>query len=550
MPPTRQNEFPEYPFAGPFGGLQSEVSLSQIGNLGFAEVQNLIFRNAKANLVGSFSPLASPSGEIIVGIADFFNVNGVRRPVVMTPTKMYFYNNGWTQVTGAFTGGVNQFFSSAVVGYKLYFSQQKDNVQVWDGITAGFSQASASALPAKYLMELGFHLVTASILSGGSVLPNRVMWSGIGDGTDWTSFSSGQQDIFNNLGPINGMARLFQSGYLFQQWGITQVVPTGIGLAPFQFITMGAYAKGNILPYSLAAFGELIATYVGKDDIYLFDGTSSQPIGSHPIDGNMRLGARSRIFTDLFAATQSNIFGFILTSASGVTYESYWLFIPSLNKAWVYHFDEANWTQVFFNSGQLTGPVSVFFQSQIPRIVDLVGTIQQQPWSPSTLTAGNPLDTMAIADTNANSISVYQPLVPSSVPTTGSINANDGWYVKSGPLDFDDNRHYHTVNKVRLVINDVGAMTFNLRLTNEKTYQTPVVTVNVGTGSGAPITLVVPIPSGITGAYITWELSGPQGTPFELVEITPYPIVGGEIQSGIPVGSGGAGALTPQQLAP
>ena len=57
QPPNslRQDEQNEYPFIGPFGGIQSEVSLGQIGNKGFAEVQNLIFRLSHARTVPGFT---------------------------------------------------------------------------------------------------------------------------------------------------------------------------------------------------------------------------------------------------------------------------------------------------------------------------------------------------------------------------------------------------------------------------------------------------------------------------------------------------------------
>jgi hypothetical protein len=163
--------------------------------------------------------------------------------------------------------------------------------------------------------------------------------------------------------------------------------------------------------------------------------------------------------------------------------------------------------------------------------MDLVGAISDQHWSAATLTAVNPLDSTVIADNNVNSVSYFDLGTPASVPTSLSINSSDGWYVRSGPLDFDDNRHEHTVNKLRMILTDVGAMQFSIRLSNEKGYRTPVQTITTGSGSGAPITQMIDLKNGCTGKYLTWELSGPPGVPFELVEITPYPITGGEVRN-------------------
>jgi hypothetical protein len=553
----RPDEMAAYSYEGPFGGIQSEVAVDQIGRTGFAEVQNLIFRKAGAQMIPAFTSVISPqSGSNIIGIADFYNLNGVRRAVVWTPTEMFYWNGSsstWTQVTGpGLTGTSTQYMQWDVVGYKLYFTQGADKVWQWDGITAGYSTASASSFPAKYVCEFDTHLLIANTVEAGPTPgPNVLRWSGVADGTDWTSYSSGSENVFNGLGPINGLCRLYQAAYIFQQWGITQVLTTGIGTAPFQLIPMGSRAKGSILPYGLASFGEQLAAYVGKDNIYTFDGTQCYPIGSRPIDGQRYLGARKRIFQDLYTTAFGNIFGFILTSSNGNDYESYWLLMPSLNKAWIYHFDEGTWTQTFFNIGQLNGPVGVFPLGSPPPWNQVLGTWQEQSLAWNAFTNSNQLDTMAIADANANSVSYLNFEVPASLPTVDSINSgnswfqsnqpwntqnipwdnytSDGWYVRSGALTFDDRRHWHTVKKIRFCFIDEGAITVTARASNEAG-QSETHTITYGTGSGSPVVYVQEF--NVTGKYITWELSGPQGINFALTEVAPIYDVGGEVQGG------------------
>lgn len=614
VPPNslRQDELPEYSYVGPFGGIQSEVPLDKIGRSGFAESQNVMFWKSQAQLFPAFTPLSSPAdpAEIIIGIADFFNVNGTRISVVWTPTKMFSYNSGtWTQITGAssynvagalttgvfilgeivfqpgnaglaivnvvpvpgagpmsivgltgtatasdvwtgatsgatFTptavptavpmnlgGSALQFMQWDVVGYKLYFSQQFNTVMVWDGLTTSFSPVSPLGVPAKYICELNFQLLAANAIVVGNIpAPNRVYWTAPGTGTDWASFGAGQNDLFNGLGPINGLVRIYQAGYAFQQFGITQVIPTGIGTTPFEFVSMGSRAKGSIMPYAVASFGEIVAAYIGKNDVYVFDGTESINIGSKPIDGNRRLGARSRIFSDLFSALEASVYGIIMSSANGNNYESYWLFIPNLNKAWIYHFDEQSWTQQFFTPTRLVGPAGILSLQSTPEIIQLVGTIAAQAWSPSTLSNSNPLDTMVISDALANSVAYLSFGTAASSPTNGSMNSNDGWYIRSGQLNFDDPRHAHSVKKVRLCLIDYGAITINLRLTNEFGQTSGIKTLSYGTGSGATITKVLEF--NIPGKYVTWEMSGPQGINWGMSEITPVYDVGGEVQGG------------------
>lgn len=549
------DELIEYPYVGPFGGLQSETQLDQIGRTGFAEVQNIMFRKAQARSMPGFEALASPSGEKIIGVGDFFDVKGVRHFVVWTPTGLYNYNGStgtWTLITGPSPGllGYDSFVAWDVVGYKLYFTQPVaggptyETIGEWDGQstswnwvpTPGFG-APVYPTPAKYMCEIGFHLVTANTNEvGGASAPNRVKWSSIGDGSDWTDptqgGTAGQTDLFNNLGPINGLARVYQTGYAFQQWGITQIIPTGIGTSPFEFVSMGSRAKGNILPYGLASFGEIVACYPGKNDIYLFDGTESQPIGSRAIDGNRRLGARVRIFQDLFLADQTNIFGYILTSANGNDYESYWIFIPSLHKAWVYHFDEGNWTQEFFLPNRLVGPVGSAPLSSVMRWLDV-----PRPWNTmglatwESLNNANEMDTMVISDGLANSVSFFAFEIPNAAPTVQSINPDDGFYIRSGQLHFEDPRHYHTQKKLRLLLQDLDPITITLRFTNEKGQVDGPKQLSYGTGSGQTLTRVISV--ALPGTYLMWELSGPPGVDFGMSEITPIMDVGGEIQMGV-----------------
>jgi hypothetical protein len=610
VPPNslRQDELPEYSYQGPFGGIQSEVSLDKVGRSGFAEVQNVMFWKSQAQLFPAFTPLSSPSGEIIIGIADFFNVNGVRISVVWTPTRMFTYTSGvWTQILGAssynvagaltsgvfiqgevvfqtggglatvnavpvpgagpmsitglsgvalptatwtgslsgavFTptqipvavamslgGGPFQFMQWDVVGYMLYFSQQFNKVMVWDGVTAMFSPASPMAVPAKYVCELNFQLLAANTLSGGQPAPNRVYWTAPGSGIDWVSFGAGQNDLFNGLGPINGLARIYQAGYAFQQFGICQIIPTGIGTTPFEFISMGSRAKGSVLGYGVATFGEIVSCYVGKNDVYVFDGTQSTNIGSKPIDGNRRLGARSRIFSDLFTTLQANAYGIIASEMNGNNYESYWLFIPNLNKAWIYHFDEQTWTQQFFTQNRLVGPAGILSLQSVPEIQQLIGTIASQSWSPSTLGNANPLDTLVISDAIANSVAYMAFGQPASSPTAGSLNPADGWYIRSGQLTFDDPRHGHSVTKIRLCLIDYAATTIYLRLTNEFGQTSGIKSLSYGTGSGATLTKVLEFK--LAGKYITWEMSGPQGVNWGMSEIAAVYDVAGEVQGG------------------
>jgi hypothetical protein len=352
-------EMPEFPITGPFGGIQSELPLDQIEDYGFADSTNILFRKGVAYLRPGYTlvtPFPSDPTQSVLGIADFFDSVGVRHQVVLTQTHMWEFissTESWVEITGpGFTGSPTQTWAWDVVANKLCFSQGKDPVFLWDGISPNYTTSGMGAPAANFIAEVGFHLMTQNIVQGASVLTQSYQWSGIGDPTDWVSFSSGQNNILNNLGPGQGLLKLGQYGYGWHNWGIVQIQPTGIGAAPFYFTGIANSNVGNICRRSLARFnkdGVECAAYVGKDNVYVFNQSSVTPIGDSPIDGRRRLGARSRIFADLLTADALTAYGFVTQNIGGQIYNAYWLIIPTVS-VWVYNFDEGNWTRFAFNT--------------------------------------------------------------------------------------------------------------------------------------------------------------------------------------------------------
>src|SRR5205807_3498420 len=159
----RSEEQAEFAVTGPFGGIQSELPLTEIEQLGFADSRNFIFRKGFASMRPGWTalpPFPSTPNEPIMAVADFFNINGVHIQCVLTPTKLWqFLAGGWTQITGpAFTGTSTQLFAWDVLNYQLCFSQGTDKLFLWDGVAATYVQVATSQ-PLKYMAEVGLHLV-------------------------------------------------------------------------------------------------------------------------------------------------------------------------------------------------------------------------------------------------------------------------------------------------------------------------------------------------------------------------------------------------------
>ena len=521
---ARSEELFEFPIVGPFGGVQSELPLDQIENYGFADTTNFLFRKGVAYVRPGFTvlpPFPIDPGKAVLGVADFFNKNGVRIQVAITQNRMFQWNPGtqtWTEITGTgFTGSATQLFGWDVVGNKLCFSQGVDKIWLWDGITVGYSQSSANAPAANYIAEIGLHLMALNTLEGGVNFTQRYHWSGIGDPTDWTSFSSGINDNLNNLGPGFGLLKLGQYGYGWHQWGILQIQPTGIGLAPFYFTPIANSNVGTIIPHSLDHFnrdGVECAAYAGFDNIYIFNQSSVIPIGDMPIDGKRRLGARSRIFSDLLSTNPANAYGFVTNNIKGQIFNAYWLVIPGVS-VWVYNFDESNWTPFTYTGTQTV--IGKFFNQTGLRIIDLVGRIQDQNWTFSSI-ATNPYDALVIGYNNGQVAYI-------DFTNYSEVSAQ----ILSGKHIFGDRRHKHTVKKFRLVVQDQGSTTYSITVTNNQGYS-ETQNVTLGNGSGDSISTILGFNVG--GLRISWSCKVAAGQPGAVVEFCPVFDVAGEQRGG------------------
>lgn len=531
MPPFQKRsdqnvveELLEFSNAGPFGGVQSEVPLDQIEQFGQIDVFNMTLRKSVSETRSGYTilpPYPAPANEDTVGIADFFTSVDTRVQTVMTLTRVFRWDaptQDWILVVGGpLTGGIFDLFTWTVVNDILCFCQGVDNIQAYNGIVDTFAPVSVNAFPAKYLMELETHLVSAYTIEGGTPHTQRVRWSGSGDPTDWVSPSSGVNDILGDLGPITGAVKIFQSGYIFHQWGITQMVPTGIGTNPFRFVPLTTRARGNNIPYSLAPSGEEFACYVGKDNIYKFNGTDSEPIGDKPMQGNKRVGARSRIFADLASVDVRSVVGYISDTINGQVFPAYWLMIPGpINTIiWIYNLDEQNWARFTFMG--IISTLGRFFKDDFTEWLDLIGTWADQTLDWDQFPGLNPFDSILLAFNNG---------VDGDFDFRSVSEQNFGM---TGVFVFGDVRHSKTVQKFRVSILDNGPVTFTVALSNAAG-QSVSQTVTMGTNSGMNISQVLTLK--ITGIRINWSITGLAGQDLTLVEFAPMYDIAGEQRGG------------------
>jgi hypothetical protein len=528
MPELRKGELPEYTFHGPWGGVQSQVASDLIERLGFRDANNIMFRHGLMESRPGIAPYVGPdtAGDPVLAWPTFFDSKGARFQTAFTKSKGWAFDSVgqiWAPILGALTGSNTDRISWTTVGQKLVLANGVDKLQLWSG-AGGFANAAADAPIAKYVCEISNYVLAANLVAGGVPLPQRIQWSGIGDPSVWSGFESGQTDLFNDLGPIQGVIKLYQAGYAFHRWGVSQLIPTGLGRKPFDFVSLQAHSKGLAAPWSLAPFGENEAAYLGDGNVYNFDGSASTAIGDMPLieqgfATRTRLGARKRIIADTQIADLNTIFGFRSTSINGFDYNAYWLFIPGIS-TWVYNFDESNWTRFSFEKAKRS--VAVFNTGLPPTIGALQGEVADQTWQPAYLTATTPLDAVIMGDDDGGT---------QILDFTQVCEVN--WSVTTGQWSFGDRRHEKTVKQLRYVLEDTGVQEFTITLENEKG-ESKTATISAGTGSGKALVLLVNIR--LTGTFFVVTTDGLAGKKASISELTPVFDIANEVRGSVVIG--------------
>jgi hypothetical protein len=300
-----------------------------------------------------------------------------------------------------------------------------------------------------------------------------------------------------------------------------QIVPTGIGINPFAFYPAINAAIGTTAPYSVAHMddqGRELAVYLGQDNVYIFDGSSVEPIGDFPIsDGSRRrLGARSKILSDATLANPTQIVGFVTYSINSYPFRAYWLAFPGVS-LWVFNFDEGNWT--YFTYADVVTMIGDWYTTQNVTIASLIGTIQSQRWTPATLPSSTTFEGILLGFVDG--VTSY-----ANFQATCERVSN----LTSGKLIFADRRHKKSVKRFRLSFTDLQSTTFNVTITNEQG-QNQVFTFTVGTGSGDVLNYIQEFR--LPGLRFTYNVQVPANQYTSLVELAPIYDTGGEQRCGL-----------------
>lgn len=211
---------------------------------------------------------------------------------------------------GAYNCANDQFWNYALFGDNLCAANVGDPIQSFIlGSSSNFSDLSVDAPKARYLATIKGWLFAANTEdpTDGTV-PWRVWWSAYLDPTSWptpgsTAAAAAQSD-FNDIvgegGWVQGIVGNLGTadGAVFLEHAVWRIVysgpPTVFTFSPAEGV------RGTPAPGSIVQLGALVY-YLGEDGFYVFDGSSSLPIGAQKVD--------TTFFADLDKAYYYRIIG-------------------------------------------------------------------------------------------------------------------------------------------------------------------------------------------------------------------------------------------------
>ena len=383
----------EYTFVPP-NGLHVQAPENLIPDTMSPSLSGVQLRNSELRSMPPFV-LKFPSPDAInpiLGQYSFIDVNSVGHTVMWTSRGLWqlAQNNPPIGASWSILGGpaMNPFnpVSYRAFANIVYYTNGAPFVASWDGITqqptatttfgdasiaasvAGISKADSPtiisgsvgplALGALFISELDNHILLAnvtvldqlgvnaapsgSITPAGTIyqFPQRIWWSANGLPNQWdfsANTNAGENDFLDVPDTITGIITIGVSGYIFRSNGITQFVPTGNGVAPFQFDHLWAseHGVGAVFPWSIHSYGAF-ACFVSTEQIYQIGVNSFSDIGGT---------ARDAIMADLAQSSGTPVGSIVPTEALGYIYLTYRISIPlsTFTRHYIYSFEDKRW---------------------------------------------------------------------------------------------------------------------------------------------------------------------------------------------------------------
>lgn len=343
------------PVTGPWMGVLDNMPGPFLKPSAFTSVSNWWVRKGRVQTVPQWTAFpAPPDGNPLLGAKTFQDVLGYWHTLMLTKANAYLLAAGtpptYTSIYAGMYPASQLPYSIEYYAKKAYFANGGLALQYADGSASIYTSGNVPG-SCRFLAKNTSFLIMANTTEPVASDPTsqmyqqRVRWCKSGDPTDWINdYSAGLNDLVELEGDINGANTLGPYTFIYGPTSLVVMAPTGYGLAPFSFedYSLGPKGVGVYYPYTLSTWGSLSA-FIAQDDVYLFTGAMPFPIGG---------SIKKTLLADVESAPAAVFASFIGSLMQGAEYPSYWVFVPqsdSSTKAYVYSFDDKNWTIMSFS---------------------------------------------------------------------------------------------------------------------------------------------------------------------------------------------------------
>lgn len=203
-------------------------------------------------------------------------------------TKLYSLSGiTWSDasrlVGGAYATATDDYWEYACFGETVIATNYADAPQAITMGGANFAALAGSPPKARHIAVVKDFVVLGNV-NDGTARPNRVVWSGINNSTQWTVSASTQSDYQDLVGDGGWVQKIVggEYGIVFQERAIWRMAYVGSPVI-FQFdkieLNRGAYAAQSVIGWGDRVF------YLADDGFYMIHGgASSIPIGDGKVD--------------------------------------------------------------------------------------------------------------------------------------------------------------------------------------------------------------------------------------------------------------------------
>jgi hypothetical protein len=287
--------------------------------------------------------LASDLGEPILHLAPYYEDEEFQYHLVFTATGLYQLTDVEYTVLDN-TVAYDDVYDITTSRWlnKTFIATLAEDVSYWEADGTGVvTPADLIDVQARCVLNHYSHLVLGYLTESSVVSRTRIKWSKVGDPTDFTSVTSGFVDLIDTPGEVVALASIQDRLIVMKSDAIYEGIYVG-GNDTFKFSllasTQGCLATNSVVDVKNTLF------FLGKDNIYRFDGREFQPIGD-PI--------KREFFGPGVTVSKFNL------KYCQATYvpqtEQVWFAIPSGSfwafDIYIYDIDTNSWWHKFFEGG-------------------------------------------------------------------------------------------------------------------------------------------------------------------------------------------------------